>query len=178
VAYFCHFSGRFSSLPAPKTGPAEYSVRANICQAFWHKRCLRNTRSATSWYGRRSAARLEGLSLQEIGGSCRYRRGKSNRAASFVRFRLLGRRAHPRAAPEAVNEDCLLPARKNNGEKRSSAMLSNRSAARKFVRHRRQFPLAASGRSPVQPVEHFSLRAAWKYAYLSQAPVRLTRRVE
>ena len=121
-----------------------------------------------------------GYRCKKIGGSCRCRGGKSNRAASFVWFRLqlLGRRAHPRAAPEAVNEDCLLLTRKNNGEKRSSAMLSNRPAARKFVRHRRQFPLAASGRSPVQAVEHFSLRAAWKYAYLSQAPIRLTRRVE
>jgi hypothetical protein len=41
LAHFCHFSGRFSSLPAPKTRLAEYSVRANICSSILAQEVLK-----------------------------------------------------------------------------------------------------------------------------------------
>ena len=116
-------------------------------------------------------------SLQEIGGSCRYQRGKSNRAASFVGFRLQleGRRVS-RDAPGAVIKS--LAREEERWEGQNNLMLTNRSTVRKFVRRRRVFPSPIYGRSQVHAAERCSLRSAWKYAYLFHAPVRLTRHVE
>jgi hypothetical protein len=138
-------------------------------------------RSASSSYRRRSAARLDGWSLQEFGGLLPIPKGDNPiellllcmvSAAIKGASRALARR------PWSRDEVCLLLGNNNGGEKRNGPMLRNRLTVKRFIRHRRLLPGTASGRSPVHAIEHSTLRAAWKYAYLFHAPVRLTRHVE
>src|SRR5271165_6959217 len=101
VAHFCHSMSGFL-LSQSQNRSASVTLSGQISdQTFWHRRCSRNIRSATSWYGRRSAARLEGSSCKKSGALVDTKGGKSNRAASFEWFRLQikRRRARNRATP-------------------------------------------------------------------------------
>jgi len=169
----------FSS--SPKANLVRYFFRANICPNILAQEVLKEHSCCIElvWVKERSS--IGRVVVARIRGALADTKGGKIQSSCFFYMVSTAIKGAPRAPARRLwsrDEVCLLLARKNNGEKRNSAMLSNRSTGRRFVRHRRLFPRTASGRSPAHAVEHCSLRAAWKYAYLFHAPVRLTRHVE